>query len=54
MRSLHFYGVTLTATKDKQMAGERILIESVLYLTSPRPLNDLRMSVTPATSQIRV
>lgn len=26
-----FYGFALVATEDKQMAGERILIESVLY-----------------------
>lgn len=48
-----FYSISLAATEDKQMAGERILIKSVLYQLA-QAINDLRMSVTPATSQIRV
>lgn len=53
MRSLHFHGVTLAATEDKQMAGERIFLESVLYQFA-KAVERLRISVTPATSQIRV
>ena len=31
MRSLHFHCITFAATEDKQVAGERILIKSMLY-----------------------
>ncbi|GCI22514.1 hypothetical protein BvCms6BK_00413 [Escherichia coli] len=48
-----FKGVTPSATKDEQVTGEGFS-SSTCCICSPRPLKDLRISVTPATSQMRV
>lgn len=42
--------ITLAATEDKQVA----MSSRTCWTSSPSPLKDLRISVTPATSQIRV
>ena len=49
----NFDGITPAATEDEQVAGEGVLIQYVLYLLA-QTVEDLRMSVAPATSQIRV
>lgn len=48
-----FDGIAPAATEDKQAIGEGGA-SSTCCICSPSPLKDLRISVTPATSQIRV
>ncbi len=48
-----FNHVTPSATEDEQVTGEGIIIQHMLYLFTS-PLKDLRISVIPATSQMRV
>lgn len=53
MRSLHFHSIAFAATEDNRWP-ENGFSSNACCTSSPRPLNDLRISVTPATSQIRM